>query len=166
MKFKIAALCFVFLAWFTALAAAEPVVVEQAIPAVSDPPYAVGDHATIQGHYISLEEGIFLNFRIVDNLTRIYWVDADDLILEPRSNQGSLRLRGSVRGAKFHGLQLAADGVSLKSSNGLIFPPHIFNVILNLEPLDGAATDNYTFRFLPMMGNVRETRELDASSTD
>lgn len=139
---------------------------EKVIPEVSEPPYAVGAHVTIQGHYIPLEEGISLNFRIVSNKVRIYWVDADDLIVEPQSKGGSLRFRGSVRGPAYHGLALQSNEAALGSASGLVLTPHIFNVILNLKPLDGDALNSYTFRYLPTLDATRETRELVSSSTN
>ena len=139
---------------------------EVVIPEVSEAPYAVGDHANFQGHYIPLEEGISLNFRLVNNKVRVYWVDADGLIVEPQSKQGSLRFRGSVRGASYHGLVPMTDQAGLASASGLVLTPHIFNVILNLEPLEGEGLNNYTFRYLPTMDPIRETRELKSSSTD
>lgn len=166
MKFRIPALCLALLALSCPLAAEEAEVEEKVIPEVSEAPYEVGDHATIQGHYISLEDGISMNVRIVDNLVHIYWVDMDDLIVEPQSTGGNLRFVGSVRGATYHGLAPKNQDAALVSSNGLVLPPHIFNVILNLEPLGGGDLNNFSFRYLPTMDPVRETRELDGSSTD
>ena len=139
---------------------------EVVIPEVSEPPYVVGDHANFQGHYVPLEDGISLNFRIVDNLVYIYWVDADDLIVEPQSRKGNLRFLGSVRGLKYHGFVPMSGHAGLGTANGYVLAPHIFNVIINLEPLEGEDLNNYTFRYLPTMDAIRETRELAPSSTD
>jgi hypothetical protein len=139
---------------------------QRVIPEVSEPPYAVGDHATIQGYYIALDEGISLNFRLVNNKARLYWVDADDLVVEPQSTGGSLRFRGSVRGAAYHALTAQSNEAALGSTSGLVLSPHIFNVILNLKPLKGDGLNSYTFRYLPTMDVPRESRELSVSSTD
>ena len=64
--------------------ASEDPVIEEALPEVSEPPYLIGDRANIQGSYIPLEEGISLNFRILNNRMYLYWVDKDDLIVEPQ----------------------------------------------------------------------------------
>jgi hypothetical protein len=166
MKSRIPALCLAFVALSLPLTAEETAVEEKVIPEVSEPPYAVGDHATIQGHYIDLEEGISLNFRLVKNKVRVYWVDVDGLIVEPQSTGGSLRFRGSVRGPAYHGLALQSNEAALGSTSGLVLAPHIFNVILNLKPLEGEDLNAYTFRYLPSMDTTRETRELKSSSTD
>ncbi|MFQ3243377.1 MAG: hypothetical protein ACI9JZ_003088, partial [Lentimonas sp.] len=113
MKSSTLALVLAFFALLLPLGAEEVAVEEQEIPEVSEPPYVVGDHANFQGHYIALEDGISLNFRIVGNLVRIYWVDADDLILEPQSQKGSLRFRGSIRGKAYHGLVSIGDQAGL-----------------------------------------------------
>ncbi len=139
---------------------------EKVIPEVSEPPYAVGDHATIQGHYIPLEEGISLNFRLVNNIVRVYWVDADDLIVEPQSKGGSLHLQGPFRGLARHILALQSDEAALGSVRGFVYSPHIMSVILNVQPLEGDDLNTYTFRYLLTMDAARETRELDASSTN
>jgi hypothetical protein len=166
MKSRIPALCLALFALSCPLGAEEVVVEEEVIPEVSEPPYEVGDHTTFQGHYIPLEDGISLNFRIVGNLVRIYWVDADDLIVEPQSSKGSLRFRGSIRGRAYHGLVPMTDQAGLVTASGYVLTPHIFNVIMNLEPLEGEGLNNYTFRYLPPMDAIRETRELEPSSTD
>jgi len=166
MKIKLLALGFALLALSVPLGAEEPVVEEKEIPEVSEPPYAVGDHATFQGHYVPLEDGITLNFRIVGNLVRIYWLDEDDLIVEPQSKKGSLRFRGSIRGKAYHGLIPMTDQAGLATASGYVLTPHIFNVIMNLEHLEGEGLNNYTFRYLPTMDAIRETRELESSSTD
>lgn len=172
MKIRFLALGFALFAVSVPLRAEEvasAVVIEEeavVIPEVSEPPYVVGDHANFQGHYIQLEDEISLNFRIVGNLVRIYWMDADDLIVEPQSKKGSLRFRGSVRGAAYHGLVAMTDQAGLVSASGYVLTPHIFNVILNVEPLEGEGLNNYTFRYLPTMDPLRESKELESSSTD
>ena len=65
---------------------------EEELPEYSEPPFTIGDRAIIQGYYIPLEEGISLNFRIRSNQMFVYWVDEDDLIIEPQASVGSFRV--------------------------------------------------------------------------
>ena len=129
------------------------------IPAeVSDPPYAIGDLVPHQGHYIALQEGLSLNFRIVNNKIRIYWIDAAGLIVEPQAAGGTVRLRGSVRGRDFHRVARLSEDAGL-GSPALVLPPHAFFVVLNVERAEGEGLDHYTFRYVPAMDRPVDAAE-------
>ena len=162
MKSSITALCLVLFAWTVPLAA-EEVVEARVIPAeVSEPPYAIGDLVPQQGHYIALEEGLSLNFRIVNNKIRIYWIDAAGLIVEPQAAGGTVRLRGSVRGRDFHRVARLSEDAGL-GSPALVLPPHAFFVVLNVERAEGEGLDHYTFRYVPAMDRPVDAAEPNRS---
>ncbi len=99
MKLKLTLFCPLIFALLLPLHAQEPTSEESAVedekelPEFSDPPYTVEERATIQGHYISLGEDISLNFRMLDNRMYVYWVDVDDLIMEPQATTGNAKQR-------------------------------------------------------------------------
>lgn len=140
--------------------AAETEVEEKELPEVSDPPYSIGDRATIQGHYIPLDDDISLNFRFLGNRMRVYWVDADGLIVEPRAAAGNVRFLASVRGPIYFSMGSLEDEDGLGSLGGPVYAPHLFTVILSLEKADSEEFDVYTFRYSQAMDTTRETREL------
>jgi hypothetical protein len=163
MKSKIPALCLALFALSLPLGA-EEAIEEKVIPTeVSEPPYEIGNLVTQQGHYIELEDGLSINFRIVGNKVRIYWIDADGLIAEPQSSAGTVRFMGSVRGQAYHRVALLSDDAGL-GAPGLVLTPHIFNVILNLEQAEGEALDNYTFRYVPAMDRPVDDAEPKGSA--
>lgn len=139
--------------------------VEEELPEVSDPPYSIGDMATIQGHYISLADGVSLNFRIINNRMRVYWLDVDGLIVEPQAKSGNVRFVASVRGPIYYGMALLEGEDGLGSLGGPVWQPHRFTVILNLEKADSKEFETYTFRYTPAMADIRETREFDDSDS-
>ena len=134
---------------------------KKVLPEVSNPPYSVGDMATIQGYYISLEDDVSLNFRILNNRMYVYWVDTDGLILEPQATSGNVRFIANVRGPFFYKLTSLDNEAALGSIGGPVFKPHRFNVILNLNVADGEDLKTHTFRYLPAMSIVREERNFD-----
>ena len=74
-------------------------VVEPVIPTEeSAPPFEVGQLANRAGHTIDLAEGMQLNFRMVGTQLRLYWLDADGLVVEPQSSAATIRFRKSIRG--------------------------------------------------------------------
>jgi hypothetical protein len=162
MKSSLTVLCLILFAWTVPLAAQQ---VDQAavIPAeVSEPPYAVGDRVVPQGHYIPVRDGLSLNFRIVGNQVRIYWIDAAGLVAEPQAAGGSVRLRGPVRGRDFLRVARLSDDAGL-GSPGLVLPPHSFFVVLNLERPEGEGLDHYTFRYVPAMARPVDAAEPNRS---
>ena len=133
---------------------------EKELPEPTDPPFSVGDRATIQGYYIPIDDDTSLNFRFLGNRMRVYWVDADDFIVAPRASAGNVRFLASVRGPIFFGMALANGEDGLGSLGGPVFVPHLFTVILSLEKTDSEEFDIYTFRYSQAMNATRETREL------
>jgi hypothetical protein len=152
MKSKFLALCLgcsVFAGSF--VFAAEETVVEKVIPTeISEPPYEVGELVSVQGYYIERADAPSINFRVVDNKIRIYWIDADGLIAEPESMAGTVRFTGSVRGRPYHRLGKLADDAGL-GAKGIVPPPHIYNVILVLEKPDSDALETHGFRYTHAM---------------
>ena len=58
---------------------------------ISDPPYAVGQLPSTQGYYIKRPEQTSINYRIVENKIRVYWIDENGLIAEPELTLGNVR---------------------------------------------------------------------------
>lgn len=150
MKTSLTALCLLCLVWTLPLGAQQAHQDRHTATELSEPPYAVGDRMAQQGHSIALEDGLSINFRIVANQIRVYWIDADGRLVEPRAAGGTVRLRGSVRGRDFFRLVRVSDDVAL-GSPGVVLPPHIFFVVLNLERVEAEGLDQYTFRYVPAM---------------
>ena len=97
---------------------------------------------------------------------RLYWVDVDELIVEPRATSGNVRFIASVRGPIHFGMALLEDEDGLGSLGGPALQPHLFAVILSLEKANGETFDTYTFRYVPGMTATRETREFTAGEVD
>lgn len=164
MKTKIILLCPLIFALLLPLHAQESASEDSAgkdeklLPEVSDPPYTVGDRATIQGQYVPLEDGISINFRIRNNRIYIYWVDADDLIVEPQATAGNVRFIADVRGRSYFTLEPLGNEDGLGSVGAPVYEPHIFTVILSLEKTDGEGFNTYTFRYTSVLAAKRESR--------
>ena len=139
---------------------------KEELPEPKDPPYTIGERATIQGHYIPLENGISLNFRFLDKRMRVYWVDENDLIVKPQASVGNVRFLASVRGPIYFSMAPQPGEDGLGSMGGPVFVPHLFTVILSLEKPDSEEFDVYTFRYTYFMNSVRETRELVEGETE
>ena len=56
---------------------------ESTLPEPSEPPYEVGARPLESGHIIERKGAPDLNFRIVENRMRLYWLDEDGLVMEP-----------------------------------------------------------------------------------
>ena len=140
--------------------------VEEELPEFSDPPYTIGDRARIQGHYIPLNDEISINFRFLEKRMRVYWVDKDDLIIEPQAIAGNVRFLASVRGPIYFGMAALDNEDGLGSLGGPVFTPHLFTVILNLEKEDSGEFDTHTFRYMQPMNVERETREFVVTESD
>jgi hypothetical protein len=172
MKLKLTLFCPLIFALLLPLQAQEPTSEESAVedekelPEFSDPPYTVEERATIQGHYISLGEDISLNFRILDNRMYVYWVNADDLIVEPQATVGNVRFIASVRAPIYFGMAALENEDGLGSIGSPVFPPHTFTVILSLEKPDNGEFDSYTFKYTQALAATRETREFIYSESD
>lgn len=121
---------------------------------VSEAPYTVGELCSKQGYYIERgEEETQINFRIVDNKMRVYWIDVNGLIAEPEAKIGNIRFTGNVRGRAYYGLT-AISGDAGIGSPAVLPAPHIFNIILTLENAGKTTTHNF-----------RYTADMDVSST-
>jgi hypothetical protein len=115
---------------------------------ISEPPYELGDLVVEQGFYIERGEGEpRINFRIVDNKMRVYWIDENGLIAEPEYSTAVVRFTGSVRGRAYHSLSLLPSGVGLGSA-GILPPPHLYNAVLVFPAaeLEGKPI-THTFRY-------------------
>lgn len=147
MKLTTLALCFGLFACGLPLGAEEA----REIPTeVSEPPYEVGELVTVQGYYIERADAPSINFRIINNKIRIYWIDADGLIAEPESAAGTVRFTGAAHGRAYHRVKLLGEDAGL-GGQGILPPPHIYNVILTLEKPDSDELDSFSFRYVPAM---------------
>ena len=137
---------------------------EKELPEYSHPPFSVGDRAIIQGYYQPLADGISLNFRILNNRMFVYWVDEDDLIVEPEASSGNVRFLARVRGRSFFEMEPLSGEAGLGSVGGPVLKPHNFTVILNLKKEGSEELEKYpSFRHTLTTSNVRETREFPES---
>lgn len=130
--------------------AAPPAAGEKVIPTeISEPPYTVGDLSASIGHIIDDDGfGNKISFRIVDNKIRIYWLDSDNLIIEPPYASGSVRFTGSNPGKAFHSVSRMSGDVGL-GAPGILRPPHILNVILALKDPGSEDFKSFAFRYTP-----------------
>jgi hypothetical protein len=128
---------------------------ELVIPTVvSKPPYNVGDLVAEQGYYIDgAGDGLRINFRIVDNKLRVYWVDGNGLIAEPLYTSAVVRFSGSVRGRSYHRLNLLPSGAGL-GAPGVILPPHLYNVFLIFPAVGSEEAISHSFRYTPALDAV------------
>lgn len=167
MKLKLTLLCPLIFALLLPLhaqestsgdAAAEE---EKELPEYSNPPYSVDDRAIIQGYYQALADGISLNFRILDNRMFVYWVDEDDLIVEPQAPSGNVRFLAGVRGKNYYAMEPLPGEAGMGSVGGPVLAPHNFTVILSLEKEGSEEFETCpTFRHTLTTSDVRETREF------
>jgi hypothetical protein len=169
MKLIIPVACFALGALSLPIAAEQLVpaeVEEKVIPTeISEPPYQVGQLPSQQGYYIERPGQSSINFRIVANKIRIYWIDADGLIAPPESSAGNVRLNGKPKIRSYFNLQpiSAAAGLGAK---GIVRPPHIFNTVLYLNQAEGGGGELHTFRYLMSMGAPTESGEPNPTSTN
>lgn len=118
---------------------------------VSQPPYEIGNLVTEQGYYIERgEEESRINFRIVENKLRLYWIDKNGLIADPEAQAATVRFSGSVRGQAYHRLDILPEGSGLGSSR-IVVPPHLYNVILVFPAVEGEEPVSHNFRYTPSM---------------
>lgn len=161
MKLKTIILCPLFLALLLPIQAQEPTAEEEKeLPEYSHPPYSIDDRAVIQGYYQPLADGISLNFRVLDNRMFVYWVDEDDLIVEPQAPSGNVRFLAGVRGKNYYAMEPLQGEAGLGSVGGPVLPPHNFTVILSMKKEDSEEFETYTFRHTLTTSDVRETREF------
>ena len=154
MKTIFSGLCIALFVCSTALFGQESE--EVVIPTeISQPPYQVGNLISEQGYYIANGDGSSINFRIVDNKIRIYWLDVNKLIMEPAAATASVRFTGSVKGRSFHQAVSLQGDVGL-GSPAIMPPPHIYNVILALQDESGETYTSHAFRYTPDMDVAKE----------
>ena len=122
-------------------------------PDPTEPPFEVGALPMASGYTIERADAPDLNFRIVDNKIRLYWIDDDGLIAEPELDAAVIRFSGSVRGRSFHRLSAVEGDAGLGSPYNLL-KPHLYNVLLVVESLAGADPLTYRFRYTPSMDAV------------
>ena len=140
---------------------AEAEVEEKELPEYSYPPYSIGDRAIIQGYYKPLADGISLNFRVLNNRMYVYWVDEDDLIVEPQASSGNVRFLAGVRGKNYYAMAPLSGEAGLASVGGPVLEPHNFTIILSLKEEGSEEFKTYpTFRHTLTTSEVRETRKL------
>ena len=165
MKSRIPTLCLALFALSLPLVA-EEVVEEKVIPTeISEPPYQVGELPSTQGYYIARADQTSINYRIVNNKMRVYWIDEDGLIAEPEATGGNVRFRGQPKIRDFYGLIPLRGDVGL-GSEGIGRPPHLFNVVLYLTTGESDKGDTHPFRYLVSMDTPIESAELDPSSAN
>ncbi len=141
--------------------------------AFADPPYQPGDRIVDMGYTIEREGNpIRINFRIVENRIRIYWLDADGRVVAPEAAVATVRFTGSVRGRSYHRATLLPEGGGL-GAPGIVPPPHLRTVVLVIDATAGSSGDaspnSYRFRYTPAMsrpkapGGSREARSGGAA---
>ncbi|WP_041745111.1 hypothetical protein [Coraliomargarita akajimensis] len=121
---------------------------------ISSPPFAVGDLADEAGYYIELGEGAKLNFRMVATKMRVYWMDADGLIIEPPAKTGNVRFNKTQSGKKFYELVPVSGDAGLGSYEVIRFP-HTFNLVLNVKDAESGQVSTYPFRYIQTMSAPR-----------
>lgn len=150
-------ICILWLGLVPSLFAQKTVITqEEALPEPSEPPFKVGELPLESGYLIKREDEPDLNFRIVDNKMRLYWIDDDGLIMEPDVSAVTIRfdentLRNRTR--DYHRLKRLSDDVALGSPYILI-PPHLYYVTLVINPPGSDEVKSYRFRYQPTMDKV------------
>lgn len=140
-------LCWISLSLAVGCLAAQVADEETVIPTEpAEPPYEEGDLLDDAGHTIDREDRPDLNFRIVDNRIRLYWLDEDRLIVEPEVDEATLRFRGTVRGRAFHRLTRLSGDLGLGTPT-IMPPPHIYQVILFVGTDAEGEPESYAFRY-------------------
>jgi len=125
-------------------------------PEPSEPPFKVGDLPLKSGYTIEREGAPDLNFRIIDNKMRLYWLDEEGLVMEPEVPAVSLRfdersIRDTVR--SFHRLKPVPGDTALGTSYNLSVP-HRYYITLLIKPSDSDELESHRFRYLPAMDEV------------
>lgn len=133
------------------------------MPAPSEPPYEVGALPLESGYTIKREGAPDLNFRIVENQMRLYWLDAQGLIMEPEVltvivRSDKRRLPSRVR--DYHQLERLHDDTALGSPYILV-PPHYYYVTVVISPADSDDVESYRFRYTPALDAVAASPAAD-----
>ena len=125
---------------------------------ISEPPYEVGQLPSEQGYYIEREDQTTINFRIVGNKMRIYWIDENGLIAEPESTGGSVRLKGKPKIRDYFALAPLAGDAGIGSA-GIVKPPHFFTVFLSLKQPDSEELVTNSFSYSNAMDQPVDDKE-------
>lgn len=123
-----------------------------ALPEPSEPPFKVGDLPLKSGFIIEREDAPDLNFRIVDNRMRLYWIDENGLIMEPTVSEVTLRFADSS-GRDYHRLKRVPGDTGLGSPY-IVAPPHRYYITLLVKPVDSEEVESFRFRYMPTMDEV------------
>lgn len=129
------------------------------LPEPSEPPFQVGDLPLDSGYTIERDDAADLNFRIVANKMRLYWIDEDGLIVEPEVDAVTIRFdrRGLPRTTReYHRLKRLSDDTGLGSPYFLVVP-HRYYVTLVIKPKGAEEVESHRFRYLPSMSEVKES---------
>lgn len=127
---------------------AQDVTDEPAGPA--EPPYKVGDLLQEGGYEIALDDGTAMNFRMVDDQIRLYFLDEDKKVIEPPYTSGSVRFADVKTGRNFYRIERLPEDLGLGS---LVKKPrpHRSLVILTLDTGNPDEPKQFSFRYLPSM---------------
>jgi|GEM_PF-3334515 hypothetical protein len=129
---------------------------EQALPEPSAPPFEVGALPLHSGYTVEREDAPDLNFRFVDNLMRLYWLDDEGLIMEPEVSGVTIRFDQNMirsRTRDYHRLKPLSGDTALGSPYILV-PPHLYYVTLVISPPDSDEVESYHFRYMSDMDAV------------
>ena len=132
---------------------------------ISEPPYEVGELPSEQGYYVEREGQTTINFRIVGDQMRVYWIDENGLIAEPESGGGSVRLKGKPKIRTYFALSPVAGDAGI-GGTGIVKPPHLFTVFLSLKHADSEELVTNSFRYTIAMDKPVDSVEPDASSAN
>jgi hypothetical protein len=129
------------------------------LPEPTEPPFEVGALPLESGYTIERKDAADLNFRIIENKMRLYWIDEDGLIMEPAVDAVTIRfdrrgLRQTTR--DYHRLKRLSDDTALGSPYFLIVP-HRYYVTLVIKPEGAKEVESYRFRYLPSMSEVKQS---------
>jgi len=152
--------CCLFSGLFAEEAAEEP-----AGPA--EPPYKVGDLLQEGGYEVALDDGLAMNFRMVDDQIRLYFLDEDKKVIEPLYTSGSVRFADIKSKRNFYPIQALPEDLGL-GSEVRVPAPHRSFTILTFDTGNPDAPKQYSFRYLPSMNPapLEDAGESAAESGD
>lgn len=130
---------------------------EVALPEPSEPPFEVGALPLDSGYTIRREDAPDLNFRIVNNKMRLYWIDDAGLVMEPEVLAVTVRFdRNTIRDKTrdYHRLKRLPDDTALGSPYFLL-SPHRYYATLVIKPKGSDEVESYRFRYTPSMDAVK-----------
>lgn len=127
------------------------------MPEPSEPPFEVGALPLESGYTIEREDAPNINFRIIKNKMRLYWIDDKGLIMKPEVDASTIRfdstnLPDTTR--DYHRLKLLSDDTALGSPYFLRVPHRYYATLVLKNPETGEIS-SYRFRYVPKMGEVK-----------